>query len=179
MKSEKSMSLIYLKKAVKEDAHIIMHLIDMSKETLRMDNIPQWQDGNPNRSSILKDIESNIGYLLIYDGDIAGYAALMEEPDANYSTIYHGKWNKPKLPYLSIHRVAIHPQYKGLGLGRYLFSGLITLAYSKGYHQLRIDTHQKNQRMQHIIQQFSFEYAGDVFVDSSENGKRLAYQLFI
>lgn len=173
------MSTIYVRKATEQDAASIMTIIDHAKQLLKADGSEQWQNGNPNEQTILEDIEKGYGQLLIVDGEIAGTSALLTDPDPNYEVIHDGAWKNDLDPYATIHRLAISDKFRGMRLANYFFSNLHSLAYSQGFRNYRIDTHEKNKRTQGLIANFGYAYRGQIFVDPSPEGERKAYELHL
>ncbi|KGO22475.1 GNAT family N-acetyltransferase [Oenococcus alcoholitolerans] len=174
------MTKVYIRKATIYDIDRMVQLIDQGKKLLADQGIPQWQKGYPRREDLLEDIKRSWTYLLIFDQDIVGTATIFQLPDPNYADIYQGKWQgDPQQKYATIHRITIDPHFSGNHLGDYFFSDLISEAYRLGYRQLRIDTHVKNKRMQHLAAKFSFDYAGIIYLDHDDTDQRNAYQLFL
>lgn len=171
------MGTIFVRKATEQDLAEIMMIINHARALLKADGSEQWQNGNPSEETILQDIEKGYGQLLIVNGEIAGTAALLTDPDPNYEIIHDGSWNNDLHPYATIHRLAISNKFRGMRLANYLFSNLLTLAYSQGFRNFRIDTHEKNLRTQGLIEKFGFEYRGRIFVDPTPEGERKAYEL--
>lgn len=170
---------IYIRQAKKEDLNTIYSLIQRGKKVLAQEKIPQWQGIYPQKEDILQDIKQGYGYLLIKNGQIVGTATLFQREDSNYQQIYAGAWQKGLGKYATIHRIAIEPNFKGQHLGDYFFSNLISEAYRLGFREVRIDTHEKNKRMQHLILKAGFEYAGIVYMHQDPNDQRKAFQLFL
>lgn len=170
------MSEVYLRKAKAADFKQVSQLIEIGRRLLKEDHSPQWQDGNPSPPLLLQDIEKQRGYVLIYQEEIVGYGVLIELPDEAYEKIVEGKWKSGTSQYASIHRMVVNPDYKGKGLGENLLRLLKKEALEKGFFDIRIDTHEQNLRMQHLIRKLDFSYQGIVYVDDSKDGERLAYQ---
>lgn len=84
-----------------------------------------------------------------------------------------GEW-KYNIPYISIHRVMINKKYRGKGLGIKLFNIFFNIIYSKGYRNIRIDTHKLNAPMLNIIKKMNFEYTGIVY--APDNSERVAFE---
>lgn len=173
------MSTIYVRKAAKKDLNNMMSIIDQAKQLLKNDGSQQWQSGQPNEQTILKDIDQGYSYLLIVGNQIAGTSALLTDPDPNYQIILDGSWKNDQDPYATIHRIAVADKFRGKNLASYFFSNLLSLAYHQGFHNFRIDTHERNLRTQRLIGKFGFEYRGRIFVDSSSDGERYAYELHL
>jgi L-amino acid N-acyltransferase YncA len=51
----------------------------------------QWQDGYPNAEGLQKDIEKDAGFVLLEDGEIVGYSAVLINDEPAYGKI-EGKW---------------------------------------------------------------------------------------
>lgn len=170
------MALIYMRKAKTSDIDAMMEIIDEAKALLKADGSTQWQDGHPDRTLLLNDIEHGFARVLIVDGEVAGTATLMTAPDPNYAKI-EGSWSDTTDPYGTIHRIAISSKFRGLKLSKFFFSNLISDTYSQGIYHMRIDTHEMNKRMQHLVKEFGFKYTGIIYVSDAIDGKRLAYEL--
>lgn len=174
------MATQFVRLATTNDITAIMKIIKQAQGLLANDQIPQWQNNYPNRSIIEEDIAKKYSYVLIVDRAVAGVATLLQEEDPNYYKIYHGSWEKPNdTHYTSIHRIAIAQDYHGQHLADLFFSHLLTLSHQLGYRQIRIDTHARNKRMQHIIAKVGFHYSGIVYMQGDEQDQRQAYQLFL
>lgn len=169
------MATIYIRKAQLTDLSVIMKIIDAAKLLLKQDGSPQWQDGQPSQDTFKQDIKNGNCYLLIFNDQIAGTATLLQENDPHYAKI-DGNW-AANVPYATIHRIALSSDFRGQHLSDFFMSNLISLAYSEGFWDIRIDTHQLNKRMQHLITQQGFEYRGVISVAPGENGLRRAYEL--
>ncbi|MFC6182296.1 GNAT family N-acetyltransferase [Lactiplantibacillus daowaiensis] len=170
----------YVRAATDADLPAMQAIIAQGKHLLAVDGIPQWQGAYPLAADIQADIDAHRAWLLIVDGQVAGTAALLTTPDPNYANIYQGSWadtNDDR--YASIHRIAIAGGYHGQHLADFYFSNLLTLSYQQGIHQVRIDTHAANQRMQHIITKAGFTYRGIVYMADDPNDQRNAYQLVL
>jgi len=170
----------YVRQATNADLPAMMAIIEQGRQALAADQIPQWQDGYPLDRDIQADIDAQRAWLLIVNGDIAGTAALLTTPDPNYQKIYQGSWaGDADATYTSIHRIAIASGYHGQHLADFYFSNLMTLSYAAGFHQIRVDTHALNQRMQHIITKAGFSYRGIVYMANDATDQRNAYQVML
>ncbi len=167
-----------LRKATLDDLHQVVVMIEGAKQLLKEEGITQWQSGAPNEKTIKQDIQNETCFVLEVDGVVAATVNLSQTPDPNYEEI-DGFWQNPEAPYVTIHRLAVHPLYRTEGLGRIVIEKSIQWAYENNIMQVRIDTHFKNYRMIYLLQKFRFEYAGVIEVDDPIDPKRNAYQYFI
>ncbi|MFD1472912.1 GNAT family N-acetyltransferase [Companilactobacillus mishanensis] len=171
------MANIYLRKSTIEDLDSIMEIIEEARALLKKDGSPQWQDGSPDVATIKLDIEKQENWVLMVDDKIAGTTTLMTENDPNYKIIQDGSWNNDDTPYVTAHRVAISNKFRGMHLGKFLFSNLMTIAIEHGFKNFRIDTHEMNKRMQGLSVSLGFKKRGIIYVGPSEDDRRIAFEL--
>lgn len=171
------MANIYIRMAVTDDLNAIMAIIDDAKQLLKRDGSTQWQDGSPNRELLRSDILKNRCWVLVVGNQLAGTSTLLTEPEPTYIKIEKGSWHEQNERYATIHRLAISSKFRGMHLSQFIFSNLISIGYLKGFRNFRIDTHEVNVRMQKLIKAFDFVYRGDIFIDQTPDGKRLAFEL--
>ncbi|WP_283679210.1 GNAT family N-acetyltransferase [Lentilactobacillus sp. Marseille-Q4993] len=171
------MPTIYVRKATPNDIPAIMSIINQAKALLKADGSPQWQDGHPNLEMITEDIEAERNWLLIVDGKVAGTAVLLTTPDPNYRVIKNGSWANDDEKYAAIHRIAVSADYRGHHLAKFFISNLLTVANGMNIHNIRIDTHKLNIRMQNLVTTCGFNQQGIIYVDDKNDPERLAYEL--
>lgn len=168
----------YVRQATLGDLSEISAIFEDAKKVLSNDGSSQWQNGSPSIENFKKDIGDGCCYVLIVDEEVAGMASLIEGPDKNYQRIDSEEWKNKSDDYIAIHRVAISSKYQGMHLNDTLFACLLTVIETKGFKHVRIDTHPKNQRLQHIADKFGFEYRGIVYIeDETVEPERKAYEL--
>ncbi|BAP86616.1 N-acetyltransferase GCN5 [Paucilactobacillus hokkaidonensis JCM 18461] len=173
------MSAAYVRQATNQDLPIIKAIMADAKSYLKQQGIDQWQDGYPSDQNLVDDINNEITYVLIIDGQIAGTAALWQGIDLNYLKIEDGSWlNGVEARYTAIHRIALSGNFRGQHLSEKLISGLLTVSRTLGYHDVRIDTHPDNVGMQHVIATNGFDYRGIIYMHDG-SAKRFAYQLLL
>lgn len=165
--------MIFLRKAEPVDIAGIMTIIEEAREFLRVSGSDQWQSGYPAASDVERDIELGQGYVLVVDGVLAGYAAVITGEEPAYTKITEGSWSNDSLDYVTVHRLALSDTFRGKSLSRFMFSDIFTLMKARGYKDFRIDTHAKNKIMQHIFEREGFVKRGLVWIE----GERIAYQL--
>lgn len=90
-----------------------------------------------------------------------GAFAIVAAPDHSYDEL-DGKWLVDTDNYLVIHRVAIHSDHAGNGYASGLFTSVIDYVKENpnGVKSLRIDTHEDNKPMQHLIEKYGFTRVG-------------------
>jgi len=155
------------------DIEDILTIIEQAKAYLKSQKIDQWQNGYPNRQSIIEDIQKRHCYVLC-DGDkIIATAAILFENDPNYAYIEKGTW-LTQGPYGVIHRIACDNAYKGHGVAGMFFEYARIQAGIRHFKSLRVDTHPNNKSMQRLIAKNHFQYCGIVYM--ADGGLRYAYE---
>ena len=165
--------MIYLRKAQQKDLLEIMKIIEEARAFLATSGSDQWQNAYPAKSDIEADFAKEHGYVLLVDGKVAGYCAIIVGEEVAYTKITDGAWTNESFDYVTIHRIALSNEFRGKSLTKYLFSNIFSLMSEKGYRDYRVDTHPVNQLMQHIFEREGFVKRGIVQFE----GERFAYQL--
>ena len=146
----------------------ILEIYEHAREFMRAQGNPtQWGATHPEDDILEADIASNVLYIIEQDDQIQGVFAFIIGEDSTYDVIDHGKW-KINDTYGTIHRVAAAEGAHGIVEQ--------VVEYCKSIHSyIRIDTHEKNLVMQHLIQKTGFEKSGIIY--AYDGSPRLAYEL--
>lgn len=169
----------YMRKATTADIGKIVAIVNQARSYLKEQGLPQWQNGyGPSQLTIEQNVHKQEGYILISNGVVSGYAALVEGIDDYYTKIFDGQWDLEYNKYISIHSVAIDTSIRGRGLSKQLLHDLVIIARSLDYHDIRIDTHPLNIIMERAINHIGFSYKGMINFPIPD-GERKAYQLLI
>ena len=164
------------RKAVLDDLDKIMEIIEDGRAFLKPQNGGQWQDGYPNRDNIIEDINSGHFYVILTpENDIASICALTYY-ESDYDHLYVGSWLS-ELPYMVMHRCAVKDEYRGVVYGKEIFELFNIEAKKQGYHSLRIDTHENNKVMRHLIESSGFIYCGKAIL--TPNKDRMVFEKII
>ena len=153
-----------------EDIPLYMQILDQGRRFQRAQGFVQWPDGCPRQELVEEDIRNGDGYAILADGELAGYFCLCFDGDPAYPAIV-GAWRYEE-SYAVVHRIAISDAFRGQGLSGEVFHLIGELAKVRGVHVLRIDTHEDNLRMRHLVQKNGFAYCGTVI---QSDGLRLAF----
>lgn len=153
---------MHLEKATMADLDRIIEILKDGRNQLAERGIDQWQGDYPNRQHIKEDIENGYAYLVHSDDhETVGAFAIVPAPDDTYDAL-DGKWLLDTDAYLVIHRVAVHSDHAGQGYASGLFVSVIDYlrAHRPDIKSLRIDTHEDNKPMQHLIEKHGFKRVG-------------------
>ena len=130
----------------------------------RTGNLTQWPDGYPSADDVLGDIAGGNLLVCVADGEVFAVFFLAEGPDPTYEHI-DGAWPNDE-PYSVIHRIAAR---EGTGAGRRCIRHVC-----EGTRNVRIDTHEDNLPMRHVLASLGFEECGTIICN--DGTPRLAYQ---
>ncbi len=150
-----------------EDLNTIMEIYAIARKYMAENGNPtQWADTYPDREILRKDIESEQLFVCTKNDMVHGVFAFMIGPEATYSYLENGSWKNDNI-FGTIHRVASD------GVGKGVFGQCVDFC-KKRISNLRIDTHQNNHTMQHLIEKNGFEKCGIIYV--KDGSPRIAYQ---
>lgn len=164
------------RKAVESDAGSIMRIIRQAQDYLKAQGVDQWQNNYPNMDTILNDIQSNCGYVLVNGGMVAGTVAVAFDGEITYDAIYDGVWRSDG-QYAVIHRIAVESCHKGAGLASEIIRNIEELCLRRGVHSIRVDTHRDNASMRKMLQKNGFQYCGIIYL--TDRSVRIAFEKLI
>ena len=100
------------------------------------------------------------------DGELQGVFYFSLENDPTYDVIKDGSWLSDK-PYGVIHRIASAGKKKGV------LKTCIEFCLERTNH-IRIDTHENNTVMHHLLSKYGFSKRGIIFLQNGD--ERIAYE---
>ena len=152
--------------AIEKDFTQILDIINYAKKCLKNDGIDQWQDGYPNLQTIKTDFEKQQLYVHVKNNEnsednniVNAFCAIELEKSNMYENDLQGTWGYSG-KYASVHRLAVSEKSKGKGYAKELLNYAIRIAQKNNCKSLRIDTHNKNEKMKHLIIKTGFTYRG-------------------
>ena len=150
-----------------EDLEEIISVYDFARNfMIESGNPTQWAGGYPQREMLVDDIDKEQLFVVEEDGEITGVFAYMGGRDETYAYIEDGAWLSDD-EYKTIHRVAASKNGKGI-------MKKICDYCKEDFDNLRIDTHDDNKKMQHLIEKNGFIRCGIIYV--YDGSPRIAYQ---
>ena len=130
-------------------------------------NPHQWGDDKPTAEELLESIRRGHGFVCIENGQIAAAFVFHTQGDPTYDSIEGEGW-PDQGPYGVVHRIATGGTRHGVAAH--------CLAWSRAHcRQVRIDTHEKNIPMQHLLDKMGFTHCGTIYLE--DGSPRLAYYL--
>ena len=156
-----------IRKTTYADVDAIVEIYENAKIFMRENgNYDQWNLGYPDKSTVLEDIESGVGYVCEEDGEILATFMFKIGEDKTYKIMYEGEW-KNDAPYAAVHRVAV--KRHGGGIVDFCLNECF-----KMFPNLKMDTHRDNIPMQRVLLRNGFVYCGIIHIETGD--ERMAYQ---
>lgn len=154
-----------IRPAEKADLGRILEIYEIGKQFMRANGNPtQWAGGYPYPDMLEEDIDAGHLFVVTEEKIIHGVFAFILGDDPTYAVIENGSW-RSNSPYGTIHRIASD------GSGGIL-PAAIAFAESHISH-LRVDTHEDNKPMQHLVEKYGFSRRGIIYV--GDGTPRIAY----
>lgn len=148
-----------IEKAKREDLPRILEIYAGARQKMAETGNPtQWTDGYPAEELLKEDIARGELYKAVDQGALVGVFMLTAGPDDVYTKI-RGAWLNDE-PYLVIHRIAAR---EGRGVAKAVFAWVM-----KRTANLRIDTHEDNAAMRHILETSGFRYVGELTLPNGD-----------
>lgn len=133
-------------------------------------NPTQWEIGYPSDQLIMEDITKGAAYLCLdEENGIAAVFSVFTDPDPTYVEI-NGEWLNNE-PYATIHRIASNGRVRGIGQ-------LCIEWVQNKYDNVRIDTHDNNQQMKHIVKKLGFKYCGVIYLKNGDSRNAYHYSKY-
>lgn len=156
-----------IRHADKNDLKSIQKIYAYAREQMRLSGNPtQWGNDRPAPETIREDIRKKQAYVIVEQNRICGVFVFFTEIEPTYRLIENGTWLNDA-PYGTVHRIAGNGQCRGI-LAK-------TLSFcEKQINNIRIDTHDDNKIMQHLLAKYGYQKCGYIYVE--DGSRRIAYQ---
>lgn len=155
-----------IRKAEKQDLSRILEVYAVARQFMRDNgNYAQWGEDDSPEALLEDDIQQGNLYVL-EDGEIHAVFAFIPGEDPTYCRIEQGNWLSDR-EYAAVHRVASDGAVHNV-LGRIMDYCKVQISH------LRIDTHEDNKVMQHVIEKCGFKRCGIIYIETG--APRIAYE---
>lgn len=156
-----------IRKTRPEDLSQVMAIYEAARKFMcETGNPTQWAGGYPAEALVRDDIENGCSYVAIENGEPETVFMFRRGDDPTYHVIENGGWLNDD-PYAVIHRIASMGRVKGSG------SRCIRWCFEQ-YPNLRIDTHDDNRVMRHVLEKNGFVKCGRIYTE--DGSPRIAFQ---
>ncbi len=160
---------MHIRQTTPDDLERIFSIYAYAREQMRRSgNADQWGNDKPSEELIKMDIENGDSYVIITPdtAEIAAVFSFIIGDDPTYAHIENGHWLNNDT-YGTIHRIASSGIKKGI-LGH-------CLAFCEAKApNIRIDTHERNHIMRHLLERSGYQKCGRIYV--ADGSPRIAYQ---
>lgn len=136
----------------------IMALVRQSVPLMRAAGNLQWDNDYPNTDIFAEDVRLRQLWVAELDGRIAGVAAITTEQSPEYAGV---GWDL-KEPAVVVHRLAVGPDFRGLGVAERLMLHAETVARRWGIAVLRVDTNTRNLATQGLLPKLGYTLSGEI-----------------
>ncbi len=161
------MQSLDINRAKPEDLPRIMQIYEYARNFMKeTGNESQWKHNYPPKDMIMDDIRNGNLYVIKKENAIHAVFAFMIGSEPTYQKISQGRWLSDT-EYGTLHRIAGDGKIHGI------FDEVIIFCLSRTNH-LRIDTHNNNKIMQHLILKNGFQECGIIHV--ADGSPRIAYE---
>lgn len=159
-----------IRKAEIKDLPVIVSLITQVKSIMLERGNPQWNSDYPGEKEYKADLQLGELYVKEDEGNIIGWMTL----NNCFPEEYEGMdWNTLS-PANTIHRLAVHPDYKDKGVACRLMSFAEWLSRKQGKRSIRLDTFSLNQAAQKLFLKNGYRYVGQIYM----KGRSVPYVCF-
>lgn len=157
---------VEIRRARLSELEKLLPLYEQGRKRMRESgNENQWINGYPQISLIKEDLSKGVCYVACQGELFLAVFTLLEEEEPTYRVIREGCWLNEE-PYGTLHRLAAVGQ--GKGIGRQCIRWCVEKCGN-----LRVDTHEKNGPMRHILETEGFAQCGRIYVE--DGSPRIAY----
>lgn len=144
--------------AEERDFDTILRIYDRARKFMAETGNPtQWGTTNPPAELLREDIKDKHLFVVTDGEQVKGVFSFLVGPDRTYTLIEDGAWHCDA-EYGTIHRIASD------GTGG-VFAACMEYCLSRCPY-LRIDTHENNKVMQHVVTKHGFRRCGIIYTDS-------------
>lgn len=162
--------MLNIRFAANNDMPEISNLYAEARERMRAaGNGRQWGYDKPSLETVKEDIRKKQAYVITDRGHICGVFSFIMGADPTYQVIENGAWLNDA-PYGTLHRIAGNGQTKGI------LAKALSFCEQKT-DNIRIDTHEDNKIMRHLLQKYGYQQCGYIYVE--DGSQRIAYQKII
>lgn len=163
------------RRATEADLPQIMEIVAAAQRYLAEQRVDQWQDGYPSELIMRADIETGAAYVLQGpDQAVCAIASIVYTGEPTYETIVSGAWAAGE-PYACLHRVAVHPAFRGKGgAARLMAEAEASIRAYGGMQSIRVDTHRENLPMRRMLEKCGFSVRGVIYLE--DGAERIALE---
>ena len=158
--------------AGREDLPALTALVQQVVPLMRATGNLQWDESYPNEEVFGEDIALGQLWVAEIGGALAGVAAITTHQEPEYAQV---GWNIEE-PAIVVHRLAVHPDFRGAGVAQSLMQKAEDVALERGIRVLRIDTNTQNAATQRLFPKLGYVLAGEIGLGFRPGLRFLCYE---
>ena len=162
-----------IRKAIKRDLKKILKITNECAKKMISENIYQWNEFYPSIEVFEKDLDSESLYVIEYKKNIIGCISISDYKDIEYENI---AW-KTEDHNIYINRLAVLPEFQGMGYAQKMMSYAEDYARKKLYYSVRLDTFSKNLKNQKFYEQRGYIKLGEIYFPKQSKYPFYCYEL--
>ena len=132
----------------------------------------QWDETYPNGSVLHDDIAHKQLWVAEIDGTLGGLAAITMDQSPEYAQV---GWDVNERAIV-IHRLAVDPKFRGMGMAQGLMQKAEEVAEQRGIRKLRVDTNTRNEATQRLFPKLGYCLAGEISLGFRPGLRFLCYE---
>lgn len=166
-----------IREATVNDLDAILKITKSCAKKLVSKNIFQWNEYYPNRNVFENDLYNKWLYVTVKENKVIGSVCVSDLIDDEYATV---KWLTPNNNNnIYIHRLAVDPDYQGVGYAQKMMSFAEEFAKKNKYRSIRLDTFSKNMKNQKFYKQRGYKKLGEIFFPNQSMYPFYCYELLL
>ena len=166
-----------IREATVNDLDAILKITKSCAKKLVSKNIFQWNEYYPNRNVFENDLYNKWLYVTVKENKVIGSVCVSDLMDDEYATV---KWLTPNNNNnIYIHRLAVNPDYQGVGYAQKMMSFAEEFAKKNKYTSIRLDTFSKNMKNQKFYKQRGYKKLGEIFFPNQSMYPFYCYELLL
>jgi ribosomal protein S18 acetylase RimI-like enzyme len=158
--------------ATQDDLLALMALVQRVVPLMLATGNRQWDEGYPNDSAFERDIALTQLWVAETNDDIAGVAALTMDQEPEYA---QADWDM-SAKALVVHRLAVDPAFRGLGVASALMQKAEEVAAERRLDVVRVDTNTENAATQRLFPKLGYRLAGEIGLGMRPGLRFLCYE---
>ena len=147
------------RKAEMQDLEEVVSLYHAAIADMEDRRIYQWDEIYPNEEIIKEDINNSEMQLLTKEERIIACVVINEEQDEEYQG---ASWKYTEGMIAVIHRLCVHPNEQGCGVGKRILKLTEKLMKDRGYRNIRLDVFSENPYANRLYQSMDYRFVGNV-----------------
>lgn len=158
------------------DIDSLLQITSACAQHMENQNIFQWNSHYPNANAFEEDIKRKELFVYKINGDVIGCVSVSTLMDDVYKPV---NWLTPSVNNIYIHRLAVHPDYQGMGIARKLMDFAEEKSIVEKRTSVRLDTFSKNLRNQKFYEQRGYKRLETIFFPKQSDHPFYCYELIL